>query len=241
MAKKFVLHSTDDIEEDYTRAEYCKSKGLKNFFDVMESFVYAIIAVLVVFIFFARLTVVSGDSMNNTLKNGEYLIVANVLFTYEPENGDIVVIHGDFEKYYSTIYDGKNHQLNNNYDSPIVKRVIATEGQKIKIDYNTKEIFVDGVKQSDDYAIYLTGGREDVFTLGEYTKDENGKEYYKPYYNTDTKIFEATVPNNCVFVLGDNRDYSADSRLKDIGFVPEEFIVGKAVFRLTPISRMGGL
>lgn len=238
--KKDPSFSEEDIEY-YTQKVYTKNAKLKNLIDVIECFIYAMVAVLLIFTLFARLTVVDGPSMNNTLKHGEYLIVANVLFTYEPQNGDIVVVHGDFKNYYDSIYAGKKHNIHGEYYSdPIVKRVIATEGQTIKIDYAKKEIFVNGKKLDESYAIYEVY-REDVFTLGRFVKDENGNEYYKSYYDMTTKIFEATVPENCVFVMGDNRDNSADSRLKEIGFVPEEFIVGKAVFRLTPFNRMGGL
>jgi len=66
--------------------------------------------------------------MNKTLKNNDYLLVVNPFFTYEPENGDIVVIHGNYE----------------NYKLPIVKRVIATEGQTLTINIETKQVFING-------------------------------------------------------------------------------------------------
>lgn len=253
MSNKNQSNSQDFVSlivdgEDFSKQEHRASKSFKSFFDVVESFIYAIIAVLIIFTFFARLTVVDGPSMNSTLQHGDYLIVANVFFTYEPDNGDIVVIHGDFENYYNHKYDGYNHFMNHNYSSPIVKRVIATEGQKVKIDYNTNEVFVDDTKLDEDYAQYIEYYRTAI-TLGEYRYDENGDvirdkngdPIYFSLFDEGNAVFSATVPEGCVFVLGDNRDHSADSRLNEIGFIPKEFIIGKAVFRLIPFSNMGGL
>ena len=233
----------EDIDTtDYTASIKKPSASLKNFFDIIEAFVYAIVAVLFIFTFIARLTIVQGPSMEPTLKNGQYLVVANLFFTYEPENEDIVVIHGDFENYHKTKQEGVEHQVEYNYSDPIVKRVIATEGQKVTINYLTHEVFVDDVKLNDDYAQYI--GIPTEISLGEYRYDENGEVYkdfftgepiYFPFYDS-TGIFEATVPEGHVFVMGDNRFHSADSRLSDIGFVPEEFIVGKAVFRFSPFT-----
>lgn len=253
MSNKNQNISQDNISlvidgEDFSKQEFRASKSFKNFFDVVESFIYAMIAVLVIFTFFARLTVVDGPSMNSTLQHGDYLIVSNVLFTYEPKNGDIVVVHGDFENYYKHKYEGYNHFMNYNYSSPIVKRVIATEGQKVKIDYKTNEVFVDGVKLNEDYAQYIENYRTSI-TLGEYRyddngeviKDKNGNPIYFSLFDDGSGVFDAIVPEGCVFVLGDNRDHSADSRLNEIGFIPKEFIIGKAIFRLIPFSNMGGL
>ena len=110
-----------------------------------------------------------------------------------------------------------------------------------KIFSKNNNIYINGIEQDDSFSQYVGEEHPEYYTLGEYVTNDYGTEYYNPYYNNVTRIFEATVPSGCVFVLGDNRNASADSRLKEIGFVPKEFIVGKAVFRLTPFSRMGGL
>lgn len=221
------------------------SKTLKGAFDVIESFVYAIVAVLVIFTFFIRLTIVDGPSMENTLRNGEYIVVSNIFFTYEPENGDIVVIHGDFENYLKNTY-GADYVVNHNYSDPIIKRVIATGGQTIKIDLNTLETFVDGVKIDEEYAKFENFNHTmfNLPSLGEFRYDENGNiitddsniPIFFRYLDPETNIFEATVPEDHIFVMGDNRDHSADSRISDIGFIPNEFIVGKAIFRLSPFT-----
>ena len=199
---------------DINTTETKNKEGLfASFLDVAESFVIAVACVVIVFLFFARLSIVSGDSMEGTLKNRDYLVVVNVLGTYEPNNGDIVVIHGNFEY----------------YNKPLVKRIIATEGQTIEINCTTKEVYVDGVLLNEDYAYYSTAFPLDI------PKTEGGS------YNPVTCVFTATVPEGHVFVMGENRHHSADSRVAEIGFVSESYILGKAVFRISPFDRIGGL
>ena len=188
-----------------------KKSFFANLLDALESFAIAVACVVFIFLFVARLSIVNGDSMNKTLSNNDYLIVVNPFFTYEPKNGDIVVIHGNYE----------------NYSVPLVKRVIATEGQTITINTKTKQVFVDGELLNEEYAYYMNGiPLKRPWTAG-------GK------YNSDTGEFTATVPEGHVFVMGDNRCNSADSRLEEISFVNENNILGKAVYRVSPFSNMG--
>ncbi len=218
------------MQEEYTKAYEKPSKAFAGFIDILESFIYAIIAVVIVFTFVGRLSIVDGQSMDNTLSHGEYLLVTNPLYLYEPKNGDIVIIDAG-EAFYP-------------YTEPIVKRVIATEGQTITIDTKAECVYVDGVMLEEDYAKY-----EYKFDLGENktykiflslltTNDLFGG---KEYFNTETGIYTATVPDDHIFAMGDNRLNSADSRVSQIGFIHEDYVVGKAVFRLFPFSSLGGL
>ncbi|MBQ7353028.1 MAG: signal peptidase I [Clostridia bacterium] len=221
------------MEENYTEEKFKSSGVFKGLFDIIESLSYAIIVVILLFTFFAKLTVVDGSSMENTLYEKQYLVVINPFFTYTPNQNDIVVIHGDF--------------LGDRYDHPIVKRIIATGGQTVEINFSTKTVYVDdvlfeepeGVKWSEGQAMRLYP------TIGDILKDENGNVVYddfgypvvtNKYYDESTKILKVTVPEGHVFVMGDNRDASADSRIAEIGFVPHNYILGKVAFRIAPFT-----
>ena len=206
----------DKIEKD--------KEPIKGFFDILESFVLAIACVIFFFIFAARLSIVDGSSMNSTLYNKDYLIVFNLFFTYEPKNNDIVVVHGGL---YAEHENGSGEE----YSVPIVKRVVATEGQTIEIDYTTSQVYIDGKLLDEEYAQYINPGY--ISISGGYSPYS----FFYEHYNEDTGIFTATVPQGTVFVMGDNRNHSADSRI--FGFVPKEYIVGKVIFRIFPFSRAG--
>ena len=185
-------------------------KIARSVFDYVEIFVVSVIAVLVLFTFAFRLCKVDGSSMNNTLKNAEMLITTHVF--YEPKQGDIIVFH----------------LVNDHYEQPLVKRVIATEGQKIVINFTTGEVSVDGVILQEDY-IHLTGNKYNI--RGEFNK----KYMYEDEDGND--IFSAAVPEGHLFVMGDNRNGSTDSRSYLVGFVDKDSVLGKAIFRLKPFTR----
>jgi signal peptidase I len=215
------------MDEDYTKENKKVSKAFLGFLEILEALTYAIAVVVIIFIFFGRLSIVDGNSMNDTLQHNDYLIVANPFFTYEPEVNDIVVIHGDF--------DGSS------YDSPIVKRIIATENQRVEYilsDNPENNILrVDGkVVDESSYTKYLSKlCGSNAYLYHEYF-DEKGM-----LTNYENGVFSFTVPKDHVFVMGDNRLDSADSRFKEIGFVHENYIVGKVIFRLLPFDKMGGV
>lgn len=91
--------------------------------------------VMILFLVFFRIIVVSGPSMKMTLLDGDYLLLINNLFYREPEKGDVVVVS-------KQEYDN---------GKPIVKRVIATEGQIVDMDFVNGIVYVDGLPLEEDY------------------------------------------------------------------------------------------
>ena len=185
--------------------------GVADFlFDFLETFAVAVFVVLILFTFFFRLCEVDGQSMENTLYGGQKLILSSAGYT--PEQGDIVVFHLTDEA----------------FEKSLVKRVIATEGQEVKIDFTEKKIYVDGLLYDDPHAVLKSPYSNEL--LGKYTL------FAQHHYDAATNTFQATVPEGCIFVLGDNRNNSKDSRFTDVGFVDSRCVLGKAILRLSPFT-----
>lgn len=177
-----------------------KKQGLlADLYDWIEVFAVSVAAVFVIFAFVARVAVVDGESMTNTLQHQDQLIVQELFYT--PKQGDIVVCQSTFF----------------GFDKPLVKRIIATEGQTISIDTETWTVTVDGVPLKEDYVRYIQG------------QNMHGWSYGESY----------TVPEGHVFVMGDNRNGSWDSRDSRIGPIDERYIVGKVIFRFAPLGSFG--
>ncbi len=166
--------------------------------ELLQILVIVLVCTVLIMTFVCRTVTVSGSSMADTLQNNDRLLVST--WVSKPQMGDIVIVtHGQ------------------QYASPIIKRVIATEGQTVQIDYQSGEVSVDGVILQEDY---IKG--------------------------TTQKLLNATplpliVPKDYVFVMGDNREGSTDSRSTTIGLIPIQNIVGKAVFRFYPWDNFGAV
>ncbi|MBQ8357155.1 MAG: signal peptidase I [Clostridia bacterium] len=185
-------------------------------FEYVEMFVFAAIFVILLMTFALRLCVVSGPSMNNTLQDGERLVVSD--FFYSPKQGDIIVFH-------------QTSEVDDRFNEPIVKRVIAVGGQYVKIDYQANKVYV-----SDDE----TFAENEVLDESDYAYFANPTGAWKEtLYVSDSYSAVYQVPEGYLFVLGDNRNVSADSRDYRVGFVDERRVLGKVLFRLTPFSAFG--
>lgn len=188
------------IQEEEKKPVKKNGKYIKDIVDYIEMFVFAICFVVLLFSFCCRLCTVSGESMENTLMHGEKVIISDVF--YSPKYGDIIVFHDT-----------------DTLNEPVVKRVIATEGETVRITY-TSETMTVTVTHKDGKSEIL---KEDYIV------------YKYPSYLPNTY----TVPEGKIFVMGDNRSNSKDSRHPDIGFVDEREILGKVLFRITPITELG--
>ena len=231
------------MEEIYTSPRPKMNKNLKAVFDFLEPIVFALIAVVIISLFVGKLTVVDGESMEDTLHHGEYLVVVDPFLSYEPKQGDIVVVQGDF--------------VGSSYDKPIVKRVIAKGGDTVKIDFSDPYapiVRVNGVEYKTEYekyefdTMFSTGSGVKIESFGDFELYYLGYDYngnrlpnYNNNYNYDTKTLTVEVPEGELFLMGDNRYHSADSRISEIGCVPEKYVLGKAIFRLMPLNKIGGL
>ena len=173
--------------------------------DYTEIFVFSLSFVVILFSFFFRICTVDGPSMENTLFHGEKLLISDV--AYEPKRGDIIVFH-------------QTGALN----EAVVKRVIATGGETIDIDFHT-------------WTVTITDVDGNTFTLNE------------PYMYLDESVpllasnleFPYVVPEGQLFVMGDNRNHSSDSRGTRIGLVDERRVLGKVICRISPLDRFGSV
>ena len=159
----------------------------------LHDLVTLLAGILLVLLLLFRIVIVSGPSMNNTLLDGDYLLLLSNNLYPNPKHGDIIVASKDDFK------DGE----------PIIKRVIATEGQTVDIDFAAGVVYVDGSALQEDYTLTPTNLAEGI-------------------------AFPITVDEGCLFVMGDNRNESKDSRNPEIGLVDKREVLGKAIFLLIP-------
>lgn len=193
-----------------------KQSVIAEIFDYYELCIFSICAVIVIFSFFIRLCRVDGQSMEDTLHNNEMLLVTDVLYT--PERGDVIVFHQT---------GGQNKDIYSfSLNEPIVKRVIATAGEWIDIQLSDGRLKV---------TIY-DNNMENPCTLEEDYAKYSGSPSWNP---TGYHEYPMQIPEGYVFVMGDNRWDSTDSRSTLIGLVDTRRILGRAVLRVTPFSKFG--
>ena len=188
-----------------------KDKVKADIYDWIEVFVSALAIVVIMLSFVLRIATVKGHSMERTLSDSQVVVMSNMFYT--PAQGDIIVI-----------------QQNGGYfETPIVKRVIATGGQTLSIDFEKCEVKVDGNVIDESSYVYFRNTSMDV---------EEYYSVYDAYLDTNGVM---TVPEGYLFVMGDNRNESSDSRSIYVGFVRESEVLGKVIFRMLPINKIGAV
>lgn len=165
----------------------------RDLYEWVQSLVGSVLVVVAIFTFVIRMMGVDGHSMLNTLQHGDRLLVVNSMLYHDYKYGDIVILRKN------GVFD----------DDPIVKRVIAVEGQTVDIDFAEGIVYVDGEALEEDYI------RE-------------------PTYTAEGTEFPLTVPEGSIFVMGDNRNGSSDSRDYRLGTVDTRYVIGKAAFLIFP-------
>ena len=171
--------------------------GVYDIMTLLHDLVYILAAVVLVFSFFIRVVNVDGASMEPTLQERDQLVLLSNLWYRQPQRGDIVVARiPDFS------------------DEPIVKRVIAVEGDEVFIDFEKGTVSVNGMLL------------EEAYVTGPTTR----------YFAKRPLDFPVTIEEGCVFLLGDNRSVSVDSRYAVIGQVDQRYILGKVIYLMLPGS-----
>ena len=184
--------SAEDEAPYGSRIKLNQNEIVATIFDWLGSLFMALVIVLLIMTFGFRIIDVDGKSMEPTLINSDKVVITNLFYT--PHNGDIVIISHAQE-----------------YAKPLVKRVIATAGQELRLDYAENAVYVDGEKLDEPYI-------QGVTVQGDIPEEE----------------LNGVVPEGKVFVMGDNRSISLDSRYRQIGFIDVDLIIGKAQLDVIP-------
>ena len=179
------MHKETDLKEQ-------GEKNSRDLFDWVQALVCSVLVVVLIFTFGVRLIGVDGHSMLQTLQHGDRLLILNSILNDDYKYGDIVVLRKESFS-----------------QDPIVKRVIATEGQTVDIDFNNGIVYVDGEILQEDYI-------------------------NEPTFTAEGTEFPLTLGEGEIFVMGDNRNHSGDSRSSELGAVDTRHVIGKAVILAFP-------
>lgn len=195
----------------FENSEETNRTFINDIYDWFDIIISAIVVIVLLFTFVFKIVGVDGSSMERTLHGGtndvsaahaDRLIISNMFYT--PKNGDIVVISRNH-----------NNVAASDTEGPIIKRVIATEGQTVDIDFDRGKVIVDGKELDEPYVS-------------------------SPIVQHDVE-FPLVVDEGKIFVLGDNREVSLDSRSSEIGLVDTRYVLGKALCRIFPLGEFGSI
>lgn len=204
-----------------------KNSILKEIWEWIYTILIALAIALVIKGFLFDIVLVDGSSMYPTLEHKDRLVITKLFYT--PENGDIVILDSTYKKrqaYYDNIASSKNKEELNfaekiieGFDMPeeyksryYVKRVIATPGQTV--DIRDGKVYVDNMILEEEY-------------------------YSGDTFPIDASVtFPITIEDEHVFVMGDNRHHSTDSRASSLGQVPYDAVIGQSKIRIFPLNKI---
>lgn len=189
------MRKSEQFEMSYSELAVVGKKPSKVWqfaYEWLDSLIFAVITILLLFTFCIRIVGVSGTSMVPTLQNGDWLAVRAI--NMQIGRGDIVVVTQP-----------------NSLNEPLIKRVIAVGGDVLDIDFASGTVTLNGEVLEEPYIAEETHRKYDV-------------------------AFPLTVPEGYLFVMGDNRNQSIDSRSSSIGLIDGRYVLGVAEFRFYPFG-----
>lgn len=198
-------------ETEAPNTEDKKSDWFNDVIEILETMLKSVFVVLLLFTYLIRPVTVEGRSMVPTLQNHDKLVMRRIL--YQPHQGDIVVVNN----YEGHILSPDGSVVNSGYalNEVLIKRVIAVAGQSIEVRTDEGLVYVDGVALEESYTNEPTLVNDGAFS------------------------YPITVPKGYVFVMGDNRNHSTDSRNPSVGLIAEKDILGNAFFRYCAVETDG--
>lgn len=184
------MEQKEELREAFKEEKFDLKREL---FEWVETIVVSMIIVSLISVYGFRLMNVVGNSMVPTLYNGEKVVMNTFDKNYEP--GDVIGVK-------------------RRGDTPLVKRIIAKEYDKVMIDFEEGKVYVNDHLLDEPYINDLTLTRQE-------------------------QDYPLIVPKGELFVMGDNRNHSDDSRIKSIGTVDERNVIGKVIFVAFPFDKAG--
>lgn len=181
-----------------------KPLSISSVFYSLLSICLSALAAFILFGIILRVVIVSGSSMYPTLKNGDVIIIQQVFRSFSP--GDIVVVHTDQSL----------DESGSESDSFIIKRIIGCPGDVLNINLVTNEVIKNGTILEENYVYNDQSSDQALSEINSEIASDSWVEFI--------------VPEDCFFVMGDNRNNSLDSRSSVIGYVSESEILGEKLF-----------
>lgn len=222
------MSEQEEIKEEVTENNKKQFSLAKEIWEWVYTLAIAIIIAILIKGFLFDIVRVDGSSMFPTLVNNDRLIVTKLGYT--PSQGDIIILDSEYknrEEYYDRLAVSKDKEELSAFDKLLAKRDMPS-GLK-------KKYYVKRIIAMPGQTIDLADGQVYI----------DGEPLDEPYYDGATASIDptveypVTVDDGCVFVMGDNRNHSKDSRSSELGQVPFEAILGKSQMRVWPLNDMG--